>query len=388
MRRPRLYVDVSVIARHDAGTGIQRVVRGIWQALMDHENLGFDVVPVAGSSKGPYRAIRPDFLENPLQRLPWPYGRARIFPRPDDMFLGLDLSSQIAPRNSSQLRRWRERGVKLVFVVYDLLPVLQPAWFTVKNREHYRRWIAFVCQNADVLACISHNVAQDLGHFLEASAIVPPPQIATIRLGGLLAESKPSTGVPTEGEKTIEWVRKGTCVMMVGTIEPRKGYDQALAAFEELWEQAQPEEDFRLLIVGRPGWHTEGLQQMLREHRLAGERLRWISNASDEYLGRLYQACWGVLNASRGEGFGLPVLEAAAWNKPILARDLPVFREVAPAGTDFFDDGTAVGLAEAIRNWRRDGKPTKAISDNLSWSKAAADLKRLLSLSIDRKVRP
>ena len=38
---------------------------------------------------------------------------------------------------------------------------------------------------------------------------------------------------------------------MVGTVEPRKGHLQALAAFDLLW---QMHKDVRLLVVGREGW--------------------------------------------------------------------------------------------------------------------------------------
>src|SRR3546814_10535867 len=103
----KLFVDVSVLARCDARTGIQRVVRSIWLELINTARHGFDVIPVAGARRGQYRVIRKDFLERPLRRLPFALGRARLKPRQGDVFLGLDLAAHVAPRNSAQFQAWR-----------------------------------------------------------------------------------------------------------------------------------------------------------------------------------------------------------------------------------------------------------------------------------------
>jgi glycosyltransferase involved in cell wall biosynthesis len=144
-------------------------------------------------------------------------------------------------------------------------------------------------------------------------------------------------------------MRNVQTVLMVGTLEPRKGHDQALAAFELLWKQQSNAP--LLMMVGRPGWKTETLQAQLRAHTQIGKKLFWFEDASDELLNRLYAACSGVLVASRAEGFGLPLVEAALHDKPVLARDIPVFREVEVSGTSYFNDKTAQDLAVTIKNW-------------------------------------
>lgn len=378
MQLPRLYVDLSVIARENAATGIQRVVRAVWQALQQKSGAQFEVVPVAATTKMRYRRIPDHFLERPLRRLPWHWGRSRLSPQAGDVFLGLDLSTRVVANNALQLKEWQQRGVKLAFMVYDLLPVLHPDWFTEKAQENFRNWLNFVIREADCLACISRSVADDLAHWIDGRKI-SSPEIGSLRLGASIGASRPSSGLPSGFAETLAWARTGTCVMMVGTIEPRKGHDEVLAAFKDLWDNPQPDEDYRLLIVGRPGWKTEALQKQLRDHPLSGDRLRWIDNASDEYLEHLYGACWGLIQASRGEGFGLPLLEAAAHAKPVLARDLPVFREVAPAGVEFFTDGIAAELAAALRKWRATGGATHVANADLCWSNTAEDLLALIA---------
>src|SRR5206468_824336 len=69
--------------------------------------------------------------------------------------------------------------------------------------------------------------------------------------------------------------------------------------------------------------------------------------ASDEMTLRLYEEVDGLLMASEGEGFGLPIIEAARHGKPILARDLPVFREVGGEDITYF----TADLGDSLRTW-------------------------------------
>ena len=67
----------------------------------------------------------------------------------------------------------------------------------------------------------------------------------------------------------------------------------------------------------------------IREHPELNNRLFWENDADDTRLMDAYDSSTCLLSPSEGEGFGLPLIEAARHNLPILARDIPVFREVA-----------------------------------------------------------
>jgi len=72
---------------------------------------------------------------------------------------------------------------------------------------------------------------------------------------------------------------------------------------------------------------------------------------SDEYLEQLYGACGCLIAASEGEGYGLPLVEAARHGKPVLARDIPVFREVAGDHARYFKGLAPEDLAAAVTHW-------------------------------------
>lgn len=349
----QLLVDVSVIHQSDARTGIQRVVRALLLQLLMAPPAGYRVCPIFATSQHGYRYACPHFLGSAP-----PAAGAAVLPvdadvqvQCGDLFLGLDLAAHLLPRHQAQVLRWKRRGVKVHVVVYDLLPLLRPEWFKPKTVRNFKRWIKWLAVYADSAICISETVKLELHGWLNTHFGMPPTALpaSTIVLGADIDASAPSGGLPAQASSMLAQLRSTTAILMVGTLEPRKGYDQALAAFEQLWQQG--EDAPLLVIVGRPGWKTQALQEKLRCHPQAGQRLFWLEDVSDEYLAQLYGACSGVLVASRGEGFGLPFVEAVQRGKPVLAREIAVFQELKLAGITYFHGESANDLANAIGNW-------------------------------------
>ena len=168
---------------------------------------------------------------------------------------------------------------------------------------------------------------------------------------------------------------------MIGTIEPRKGHLQALAAFEGLWADGV---DANLAVVGRMGWKMEAFVKRLREHSGLGQRLFLLEGISDEYLEKIYAASTCLIAASEGEGFGLPLIEAAQHKLPIIARDLPVFREVAGENVYYFSGASAEALATAVREWLSLSAKGKApSSEHIRWLTWAESTKQLLKVVLE-----
>ncbi len=169
-------------------------------------------------------------------------------------------------------------------------------------------------------------------------------------------------------------------VLMVGTVEPRKGHAQVLDAFEHLWAQGR---DVTLVIAGREGWNVASLAERLHGHPEAGGRLIWLTAVSDAELAGLYGNLGGLIMASEAEGFGLPLVEAAHYGMPILARDLLVFREVAGQAATYFSGRTSVELATEFAAWldllKAGSAPGSGALRRLSWAASADQLKILLA---------
>jgi glycosyltransferase involved in cell wall biosynthesis len=378
-RRPRVLIDVSVIARHDARTGIQRVVRAIWSEFAARKHPVYDFVPVyAGGSHGYYIADAASLARRSSFRSKIASVRA------GDKFLGLDLSAHFLPSCEEQLSAWRSAGATLHAVVYDLLPLTRPEWFNKVTRVRFGRWFQTVTEHFDQLLCISDAVASQV----RQSVLGRDTQtIGRLHLSGDIAGSVPSTGLDLASQQLLRVLAHTSMVLMVGTVEPRKGYNTAIDALETLWRE-HGEQAPHLVIVGKAGWKTAEVQDRLRLHPEAGRRLHWLEDVSDEALTRFYELASILLVASRAEGYGLPLSEAAMHRTWVLARDLPVFREQGLPNVRFFNDESPGSLSRRVLDMidlaRNQEPPSKQLP---SWSQCVDWL--LEELGVDaRKANP
>ena len=367
----KLLLDVTATSRHDRKTGIERVARALVLALLELSPPGYRVEPVYLSDEGGewhYRYAR-DYTLGLIGCSSGVLADEPVEPEAGDLLLGLDLSGEtlVQAEADGLFMRYRNRGVRVFFTVFDLLPVEMPHLFPPGADEGHSRWLSAVSK-CDGAVCISQSVADSLRSWLPVGASVPvrrPFEVHWVHLGADIDGSAPTLGLPDQAPRLLETFKSRMTFLMVGTIEPRKAYRQAIEAFTLLWNQGV---DVNLAIVGREGW--TGLPEAarrdipetvarLRTHPEQNRRLFWLGGASDEFLAQIYETASCLVAASYGEGFGLPLIEAARHNLPIIARDIPVFREVAGEHASYFTGFTPNELAQAIGRWVESERSSK-----------------------------
>jgi glycosyltransferase involved in cell wall biosynthesis len=280
---------------------------------------------------------------------------------------------------AAAMEAMRQQGVRLWFVCNDCLPLSHPEWFPPEVNATFKAWLGTIVQVADGIACISRTTEDELRRRMD---VLQPVRQRPLRLGHFhLGADMPTdfavakADIAPDQAATLDGLRTIPSFLTVGTLEPRKGYAQGLEAFELLWERG---EDVAWVIVGLPGWMTEVVQRRIRHHDEFGRRLLWFIGANDPWLEKLYATCTALLAPSEGEGFGLPLIEAARHSLPILCRDLPVFREVAGEHAMYFSGLDAESLASAISTWldawRSDAVPTTQGMHWITWAESARQL--------------
>ena len=272
---------------------------------------------------------------------------------------------------SGELRRARATGVEVWVVINDLIPLDFPDLAPEGSPILMDKWLRRVTPYAFGMLGISHAVACDLRTYLEKNAVAPLPRIDYFYLGAGLdrldAHPQDLAAVTQAFDNA-----GGTVYLTVGTIEPRKNHEMMLNAFDRLWaEDAQ----MRLVIFGRLGWRSDALARRIRAHPELGGRLVWFETGSDAELDYAYCHASALIFASRCEGFGLPLVEAMQYRLPVLASDIPVFREIAGDYPTYFELDAERSLDRALRRMESAAAagtlPRPAQRPWLSWADSA-----------------
>ena len=392
--QPRqLLVDVTSIVRKDLGTGIERVVRMQLLELLRHPASGFRVEPVYLSSQGGrwhYRYGR-HYARKVLGMDAVQEHEPAADVNPGDVFYAPDYApaATIEAAQAGIYADWRARGVSVNFLIHDLLPVLRPDFFPPGAEHGHAAWLACIADNADRLVCISDAVAQEMRGWLAARprSGARQPEFHVVHHGADIGRAAVSAAADPQAAPLLAQLAATPSFLMVGTIEPRKGHLQTLAAFEQLWRDGA---QVNLVIVGHEGWKPLAASERrtipqivgkLERHPELGKRLFWLKGIDDAMLQQVYQASACLLASSEGEGFGLPLIEAARYGLPVIARDIPVFREVAGDGAFYFSGMEAAGLAAAVRTWldlhAQGAHPAPA---GMQWHTWQQNAQRLLAL--------
>ena len=126
-------------------------------------------------------------------------------------------------------------------------------------------------------------------------------------------------------------------VLFVGTLEPRKGVADLLAAARRL-RVRRP--DLQLVLAGGRGWGE------LPD--LEGPGVVAPGSLGDGDLDALYRTAGVLALPSRYEGFGLPVVEAMARGCPVVCSDAACLPEVAGGAAELVPVGDVAALADAL----------------------------------------
>lgn len=378
-RHQQLFIDVSELVVRESCTGIQIVIRNILFELLKNPPKGYRVEPVyATPGEFGYRYAR-HFTLSFLSTSGHGFLRdEEIEYCSGDVFLGLDTQPSLVVSNANFFNALKRSGVSVYFTVYDLLSITHSRYFSAGAYKSFRDWLMVVIESDGAL-CISHSVASELrkwiGHYgrLAADNLF---KIETFHLG---AELQKSFVKKTDESEQIEVLKSSTATtfLMVGTIEPIKSYQQVLSAFDLLWEENL---DVRIVLVGKQGFLAENIVDAIQTHPEFGSNLFWLSDISDFELENVYRHSDCLIAASEGEGFGLPLIEAAQHKLPIIARDIAVFKEVAGRHAFYFNASGGGDLADTIQSWLElFEKGEHPRSDDMPWLTCKQSTQQLLS---------
>lgn len=384
-----IYYLVSELDTND-GAGIFRVANEVYRAIAGQPPCGWRIVPVRCDGDGTFRFAK-EFSERLSKTTAEGATEEEARLMPVDIILSVDLVYNYQPAHKRALEQFRAIGGGVFFVVYDLIPLRYPHWFSDKVLHTsddtylaiFRRWFDFIGRTATGILAISRVVQDDVASYLEShgASSRESPLLGYFHMGTnhALVPTKRATDETERAVTGLLGERKS--FLLVGTLEPRKGHLLAIDAFERLWAQGC---DCNLVFVGKRGSTTlfsgdvNAIVRRIEGHPEWGRRLLWLNSIPDHMLVSLYRNCTALLQLSLSEGFGLPMIEAASLHLPLIVRDIPVNREICGTHAVYFTGEAGDDLAEVISKWIED-EALGAIPDVrsmrfLTWAESAKNL--------------
>lgn len=369
-RKKQFFIDMSEFIKVDAKTGIPRVVKEITKRFTDTPPDKFVIRPVYCTDQGYYYA--PKII----------YDNLKIyFDKPDslidinkgDVFLGLDLCPNISDSAFDFLQFHSFRGLSIYFVIYDIILLKNTKYHGEEVASIFDRWLKNVATVADGLLAISKTVLNDTEQYLDTvypDIIKKRPYRLKFDYFYLGSDFK------IESKKIAATSKnKRVTFLMVGWIDPRKGHMDILKAMSILWNE---DYDVDLVIVGRVNVNTQKILDHINEHSENGSKLHYLKQVDDEHLIELYSNSSALIAGSEDEGFGLPLIEAASYNLPILARDIAIFKEIAGDHAFYFRNEEPEIIAKDIIKWislyKNDNHPKSGNLPFLTWDQSAEQL--------------
>jgi glycosyltransferase involved in cell wall biosynthesis len=236
--------------------------------------------------------------------------------------------------------------VRAVYLLHDLIPITHPQFCRDGEDAKHESRVRNALSSAAGIISNSQATLDELARFAcHCSMEMPSTVVAWIA----------GTDARTGGH---EHKLERPHFVTVGTIEARKNHMILLRVWRRLMADMGSSAPI-LLIIGQRGWEAEAAEAILdRSGELKG-RVRELAACSDEELAGWLSNARALLMPSFVEGFGLPVVEALQLGTPVIATDLPVYREVVGDIPTYLPPDDAEAWERTVRDFAGDSAERK-----------------------------
>ena len=246
-----------------------------------------------------------------------------------------------------------------IMTVHDLSFLENPSWFSRAYYWWYKMMTPLAVRTSQHIITVSEFSKKEILRFYPFIK----EQDITVAYGAV-------DQTTFHNQEQVEPINK-RFILAVSSIDPRKNFSMLVKAFKGI-------EGCQLYIVGKQN-HVFSQQNGLNEDI---PNVKFLGRVSDEELRRLYNQAVCFIFPSIYEGFGLPLLEAMTCGCPVLASDIPVFREVCGDAAIYFNPYDETSIRHSIdyflslANQEQEKLQTAGYerAQRFSWEQSARDI--------------
>jgi len=258
--------------------------------------------------------------------------------------------------NELPLNIGRQKRVKSVVTIHDLIFRRLPQCYPIIDRWIYDYKFKKACQKADkiiaVSECTKRDIISDYG--------IPADKIEVIYQG-----CDPIFAQSVSDDRKVEVLKRYALpkhyILSVGSIEERKN---ALLIVKSLLHLPV---EYHLVLVGKETAYTKKVIDFICEYKLES-RVNILQNVPFVDLPAIYQCAETFVYPSRYEGFGIPILEALNSRVPVVAATGSCLEEAGGPYSLYVHPDDDKGLAEAIVQSQFPQNRQRMVAEGLKWA--------------------
>lgn len=211
------------------------------------------------------------------------------------------------------------RKTKYVVTIHDMAAWTVPDAFSKEYLRFIKPIIRRTAGLSDAIITVSQTVKNEIVRYL---------QVSEERVHVCYNTSKLVKG--------REYDISEACILFVGNIDVHKNIITLIKAFAKLKEKNKYEKT-KLVLAGQKRAGFKEVETLIKKFGIK-DRVLIPGYVEENQLMKFYGEAKALVMPSIYEGFGIPVIEAMRCNVPVIASDIPVFREIAGEAALFYGD--------------------------------------------------
>jgi len=244
------------------------------------------------------------------------------------------------------IRQVKKLRLRAVYFLHDLIPITFPEYCRAGESARHSRRLNSMLESGVGIIVNSQDTANHCAQFARRANRPTPPM--AVALLGAAQLTLPKSKSPLTARYFV----------MLGTIEPRKNHLLILQLWRDLVRDLG-ERTPKLAVIGQRGWECEQVVDMLERCPSIHSSVIELPHCGDAELATWLHHAQALLFPAFVEGYGLPLIEAITQGCPVIASNLPVFKELAFDIPEYINPLDGAGWRKAVIEYSFEESPRR-----------------------------